>query len=1026
MRTTPGLSLGNVRLQMLVALLAGLASAFGPAFGQDTSAARWEGRPISRIEFDPPQQPLEREELNRLLPLKEGSPLHLDQVREGIQKLYATGRYSDVSIDANPEGEGVGLRISTELNYFISGVNIAGENDPPNRNQLITASKLDLGALFAESDLNRAIANMQEKMRVNGLYNATITSRVDRRPETEEANVYFELDPRTRAHFDGVELMGQLNRPKDSVTRATGWRRELLWIPLPGWQTLTENRLQTGLERLRKDFQKGDRLEAKVTLDKLDFHAVSNTVTPYLTIDTGPIVNVRATGVKTTTGWRSYLSWIPLPGLWSRSELSKNQLRELVPIYQERTVDRSLLVEGQRNLVEYFHSRGYFDAQVDFMWNDPEPGRSLIEYNVTRGDRHKLKHIEITGNHFFDAATVRERMYLQTASFLRRRYGRYSERLLQQDEENITELYRANGFPDVKVMHPQIRDDFGGKHGNLSVEIQVNEGTQWLVNQTVIEGVSPEDQEYLRPLLRSTEGQPYSAANIAADQDTILGYYYNTGYPDAQFDSSQDPAPEPNRVNLRFRIAPGERQFVRGTLVRGLETTNPSLVAKRISLAPGDPISQSRIAQSQQRLYDLGIFSKVQTALQNPEGKEERKYVLFHLDEARKYSLNFGIGAELARIGGGTTTFDSPAGATGFSPRVSVGVSRINFLGLGHTVSLQTQASTLRRRALANYVAPQFKGHESLALTFSTLFDDSRDVRTFSARRWEGSVQLAQKVSRANSFQYRYTFRRVTLDPNSLKVQPQLIGLLSRPVRVGLLGGSFIQDRRDDPVNSHRGILNTIDLAYASRAFGSETTFTRTLLRNATYHPIGRDIVLARTLQFGYIQRWGGLPEIPLSERFFSGGGSTQRAFPDNQAGPRDLLTGFPIGGSALLFHSTELRFPLIGDNIGGVVFHDMGNVYSDVREVSFRSHQRNLQDFDYMVHSIGFGIRIRTPVGPIRGDLSFSPNAPRFFGFNGTRDDLLKVPASQPLCSLAAPSPMCTNQRISWFQFHFSLGQTF
>src|SRR6185295_9653271 len=109
---------------------------------------------------------------------------------------------------------------------------------------------------------------------------------------------------------------------------------------------------------------------------------------------------------------------------------------------------------------------------------------------------------------------------------------------------------------------------------------------------------------------------------------------------------------------------------------------------------------------------------------------------------------------------------------------------------------------------LANYVAPQFKGHESLALTFSTLFDDSRDVRTFSARRWEGSVQLAQKVSRANSFQYRYTFRRVTLDPNSLKVQPQLIGLLSRPVRVGLLGGSFIQDRRDDPVNSHRGILN--------------------------------------------------------------------------------------------------------------------------------------------------------------------------------------------------------------------------
>ena len=990
---------------MLVALLAGLAPAFGPVFGQvlgqDTATARWEGRPISRIEFDPPQQPLPLEELNRLLPIQAGHSLRMDDVRDAIQKLYSTGRFADVSIDASPDGPNVALRISTELNFFISGVNIAGETDPPNRNQLITSSKLDLGTLFVESDLDQAIDNMQEKLRANGLYNATIQRRVDRRPETEEVNVYFDLDSGYRAHFDGIELAGQFNKSKDSVTKATGWHRALGPIRIPGWREVTESRVQTGLERVRQNFQKGDRLEAKVTLDKLDYHPPENTVTPYLTIDSGPIVEVRTTGSKVSSG----------------------RLRELVPIYQERTVDRSLLVEGQRNLAEYFRSKGYFDAQVDFMQSDPAPNRTLIEYNITSGDRHKLKHIEITGNRYFDAETLRERMYLQTASWLRRRYGLYSERLLQQDEENIADLYRANGFPDVLVTNPPIRDNYGGEHGNLAVEIQVNEGPQWLVNQLTIEGISAEDEAYLRSIVRSTEGQPYSPANVAADQDTILGYYYNNGYPDAQFESTQNPAAVPSRMNLRYRVVSGERQFVRGTLVRGLETTKPSLVASRISVAPGDPISQSRIAQSQQRLYDLGIFSKVETALQNPDGKEESKYVLFHLDEARRYSFNFGLGANLGRIGGGTNSLDYPAGTVGFSPRVSLGVSRINFLGLGHTVNLQTQVSTLRRRALASYVAPQFEGHENLALTFSPLFDDSRDVRTFSARRWEGTVQLAQKLSRANSIQYRYTFRRVTL--GSLKITPKVIPLLSQPVRVGLLGGSFIQDRRDDPVDSHRGVLNTVDLSYAYKGFGSETDFTRLLLRNSTYYQLGRDIVLARSLQFGYIQRWGGLSEIPLSERFYSGGASTNRAFPDNQAGPRDPLTGFPIGGSALFFHSTELRFPLFGDNIGGVLFHDMGNVYSDVTTVSFRFHQRDLQDFNYMVHSIGFGIRYRTPVGPIRVDFSFSPNPPRFFGFNGTLDDLLKVPPDQPVCSLA-PSPTCSKQRISWFQFHFSLGQTF
>jgi len=928
----------------------------------------------------------------------------MDQVRDAIQKLYATGRYSDISFQADPDGSGVALHISTELTYFISGVNISGESEPPNRNQLITASKLELGGLFMEADLDQAVNNFQDKLRVNGFYNAGVQHRVDLRGETSEANIYFEIATGARANFDGVELTGQVDRPLSSVIKSTGWHRGLGFIWLPGWRSVNENRVQAGIEKLRKDFQKGDRLEAKVTLDKLDYHPEGNAVTPHLTIDSGPIVEVRTSGAK----------------------VSSSRLRELVPVYQERTVDRSLLVEGQRNLMEYFRSKGYFDSQVEFQQSDPEANRSLIEYSITPGSRHKLKHIEITGNRYFDAATLRERMYLQTASFLRRRYGTYSERLLQQDEDNIANLYRANGFPDVMVKHPPIQDDYQGQHGNLAVEIQVMEGTQWLVSQLTIEGVSAEDQEYLRSTLRSTEGQPYSEANIAADRDTVLGYFYNDGYPDAQFESSQQAAPEPNRMTVHFRVTPGVRQYVRGTLVRGLETTKPSLVASRIAMAPGDPISQSRIAQSQQKLYDLGIFAKVQTALQNPDGSEERKYVLFHLDEARKYSFNVGLGAEIARIGGGTTTFDSPAGATGFSPRASIGVSRLNFMGLGHTVSLQTLASTLRQRALLNYVAPQFEGHESLSLSFSALFDYSKDVRTFAARRWEGTVQLAQKVSRANSFQYRYTFRRVTLDQNSLQITPGAIPLLSQPVRVGLIGGSFVQDRRDDPVNSHRGILNTVDLAYAWKGFGSETTFTRLLLRNATYHSIRRDVVIARTLQFGYIQRFGGLPEIPLSERFFSGGASTQRAFPDNQAGPRDLLTGFPIGGNALLFHSTELRFPLIGDNIGGVLFHDMGNVYSGVTAVSFRFRQKNLQDFDYMVHSIGFGIRVRTPVGPIRGDLSFSPNAPRFFGFNGTRDDLLAIPPSEPLCSLQTPLARCSNQKISSFQFHFSLGQTF
>jgi outer membrane protein insertion porin family len=492
----------------------------------------------------------------------------------------------------------------------------------------------------------------------------------------------------------------------------------------------------------------------------------------------------------------------------------------------------------------------------------------------------------------------------------------------------------------------------------------------------------------------------------------ILSYYYNNGYPDATFDWTQTPAEGAKRVNLKYTVRPGKRVYVRSVLLRGLVTTKPSLVDNRISLKPGDPLSQQQVAASQQKLYDLGIFSKVQTAIQNPGGDEEQKYVLFQVDEASRYSFTIGFGAQLARIGGGVTSFDDPAGNTGFSPRVSVGISRLNFLGLGQTVSLNTLVSTIEQRAILTYLLPQFAGHEKLSLTVSGLFDNANDIRTFHQQRAEGSIQLAQRVSREYTVQYRFAIRHVTI--SDLKISPELIPLLSQPVRVGIASIGLIQDRRDDPVNSHRGYYNTIDVGIALPQFASQTDFTRLLFRNSTYHPIGKDIVIARSFQFGYIQRIGGLTDIPLAEEFFSGGSTTNRAFPDNQAGPRDLETGFPLGGSALLFHSTEIRFPLIGDNLGGVLFHDIGNVYANINDINFRFRQHNNQDFDYAVQAVGFGIRYRTPIGPIRADFSFSPDAPRFFGFKGTYQQLI------------SNQGVLTNQKINLFQFHFSLGQTY
>jgi outer membrane protein assembly factor BamA len=295
------------------------------------------------------------------------------------------------------------------------------------------------------------------------------------------------------------------------------------------------------------------------------------------------------------------------------------------------------------------------------------------------------------------------------------------------------------------------------------------------------------------------------------------------------------------------------------------------------------------------------------------------------------------------------------------------------------------------------------------------LFDRSSDIRTFTSKRFEGAAQISQKLSRSSLLQYRVAIRQVSIDANTLKIEPALIPIYSVPVRTTIMSATWVQDRRDDPLESTRGVYNSVDFGIAPSLLAAGTAYTRLVVKNSTYYKIARDIILARTASFGWLYNLSGNP-VPLPERFFGGGNTTDRGFPENQAGPRDPVTGFPLGGDAFLFFSTELRFPLVGKTLGGVLFHDMGNVYSSLDKLSFRVSQQNRQDFDYMVHSVGIGFRYRTPVGPVRVDFGWSINAPRFVGYPGTRNDLLNSTPPYPTVPL----------RVSPFQYFFSLGQTF
>ena len=971
----------------------------GAAFAQ---YQKYEGLPVRNIQFDPADQPLEADELLQILPLKRGQNLRMADVRATIERLFATGRYADIQVEADTYQDGVMIRFVTTSSWFVGSVAVRGAiSNPPNSAQLDNATQLNLGEPYTEAKIAEAQTSQQHLLEANGLYRATLHPVFDWESgkDYQQVNIRFDADSGPRARFTTPVIEGDPKIDASRILNATKFRRWLIHT----WKPMTQTRVRQALDGVRGLYQKDNRLESKVSLESMKFDPARNVAVPTLRIDAGPRIQINTIGAK----------------------VSQGKLRRYIPIYEEHAVDQDLLGEGARNLADYFQSAGYYEAEVEFKQQNVVNDRAAIDYLINLAKRHKLVSITITGNHYFSTETLNERMFLRTASFLQFPHGRYSENLVARDQDTIRNLYQSNGFRDVDVTHRSV-DDYNGKSGEIAVFVEIKEGPQYFVENLQVNGIEKMDRSAVLANLSSTQGQPFSEFNVAVDRDTILAKYFEKGFPNATFEWSSKPAAQPNRVDLSYVINEGNEQIVRQVIYTGNKTTKDRVINRVLDLNPGDPLSPAAITETQRRLYDLGVFARVDAAIQDPDGETDRKYVLYDLEEARRFSTAFGFGAEIARIGGCSTCLDAPAGATGFSPRVSIDVTRHNLWGVAHSLSLRTRASTLEQQALLTYTWPRFGNNDNLSFSINGLYDNSTDVRTFSSRREEGSLQLSQHLTKSITVFYRYAYRRVSIDQSTLKISPFLIPLLAQPVHLGELSAALIQDHRDDPVEPHKGYYNTIDIGLPEHIFGSQRNYLHFLGRNASYHQLSKHLVLARSTQFGDIRvfNYSGNPldAIPLAERFFGGGGTSHRGFGENQAGPRDTETGFPIGGTAQFFNQTELRFPLIGENVGGVLFHDMGNTYSSLDNFSFRVRQRDLQDFDYMVHAAGFGIRYRTPVGPVRVDLAYSINPPRFFGWNGTEQQLINAGVNP--CSNG--NPLCSVTSTGHFQFFFSIGQTF
>lgn len=926
--------------------------------GQKVASVELAGRPGINLRT---MDPLIAQPIN--------APYHQEQVEATVAALKKSGQFQDVAVQVMPEANGLRVLFVLQPALYFGVFSFSKEASVFPYTRLLQAANYPRQEPYTAGRVEEAESNLLDFFHQSGYFRATVEPELQTDNTHGIVNVLFLIKPGRRAKFGEISIEGmdpaQTGRLQHSL-RSVRARLRAAYIK-PG-KTYSRIRLQNAIRFLQARLGSQHYLASRVELVSSKYNPASNRADVLFHIRQGPRITVKMAGAH----------------VWGRTQ------KKLIPIYQENTVDPDLVLEGQQNLTSYFQSKGFFDVKVQSRVAK-EPSGVTIRYQIQKGKRGKVTGIDFQGNQQFSDGDLKPHILVKKA----KRYnpfshGKFSQLLVRRSVKNLETLYKSAGFSSATVT-PKVTDN----GDNVQVSFAVQEGERDFVESLQVEGNDSLSQAQIAPKgLNLEPGKPYSQQLLSKDRDQILATYLDRGFLTAVFRArvSADKK-NPHRVTVTYSIDEGPQVYTNGVAPVGAPHTRPEIIATNANIKTGKPLSQTALLVGESRLYTLGVFDWASVDTARPITNQSQAEVLVKLHEAKRNTITYGFGFEATKRGGsipgGTAVVPGlpPVGlpqnfktseSTFWGPRGSIEYTRRNFRGRAETLTGGLFAARLDQRAVAGWNDPNF-WNSIWTSTLSLSAERSSQNPLFTERLGLATLEFQRYLDakKTKSVFVHYSFKRTTL---SNLLSPDLVLPEDRNVRLSTVSGSYSRDTRDNPLDAHQGFYQSFQLDLSPSALGSNTNFGRFLGQVAYYKPFASGAtVWANSVRLGLEQAFAGA-HIPVSESFFSGGGSTIRGFPLNGAGPQRpvVVCGnpgdpstcaqitVPAGGPQLFIVNSELRFPSsLLSKLGGAVFYDGGNVFRSL----------GLGDIGSYTNTVGVGLRYATPVGPIRFDVGHNLN---------------------------------------------------
>ncbi len=940
----------------------------GPA---DAAENAFDGQTILSLEINSKAQ-MTIETLTRQTGIHTGIPYSTRAIRQSLDSLYATGLFTDVVVEAQSIDGGVAVVYNLIDKAVLADLQIKGNRVFWDRT-LMGAMNLAIGGEFTEPRWKSAIDSLLNFLHRKGYFRPKVKTEVTELPGTNQVRVTVRVNEGIRARVLATRFTGN---PVTSNFR--------LWsaVRLKGGEFYDADILDQDLHRLEALYKENGFVRSVIGPPELIDHESTHEVEIRIPIEAEKRLRVLFEGND------------PYPA---------GRLEPLLLFSEERSYDEAVFRASADQVAEFYRSNGYPFAKVDFTREDgPEGGELLAVFKVHSGKFACLRTITFIGNSFYPDSRLLQ--FIRTHPGNTMFCGIVNGEDLESDVKTLKTRYLEQGFGQVQV---EARIEYNEEKSLAHLVYSLSEGPRTLVAEIQFDGNSVLGADEFRKVTRLRPGQPYDTVPVRKDTEEMLVLYHQHGHIYAEIDSELKFSEDRREVSIRYRIRENEQARIGRILLGGNTTTRDSVILREVLVGPGDPYDETRILLSRRRVQQLGYVGGVRFEPINPINPESRELVKdmrLTVQERPTKTLDLGIGyGDVERLRG-----------------FIEGTHR-NLMGTGRSLSLRAEGSQIESKYSVTYREPWVFGYRMDGRLVA--FDQSQVRDTYELVTVGGTAGLEKELTPRikAGVQYQFEHNRFT------ETVPES-ELLSEDKRANIasLNPSLIWDTRNDPFNPTAGFLHGITFRDAALLLGSQVQFTKTTIRTSWYVPITRWMVFALSARGGMADRFGktqtepifGETElVPPSERFFLGGRSTVRGYPQDQLGivgrtmvPKTDGSGVEfIGGNAMVLVNGEIRLFLPG-GVGLVFFHDRGNVYRRYEEV----------DFSLLKSTVGAGLWVGTPVGPLRLDYGYKLNREK---------DLCIVPTSDPErpYTIEKVPVGCTNPvEESKAELHFTLGFAF